>query len=247
MCGGATAAVASTTRVSPGHADDGVGVTFAGRDIFAPVAAHLCLGVALRDLGTEIDVESLTPGSSRSRATKTRRSSRKCCGSIATATRNSTSIPPTSSRWVRAARSRARIRSPRGDSRRPMHDSSTGVVGLVVDSYGLLSLSVDRGSAHSSCASLPAMKCAWSASTTKVTSEVATYPSRYAREGAHHETRHHDRIGGLAVRHPVRGCAPARVPGPLSARRTWLTSSSRGGRGRTGLPPVCSATAPGST
>jgi len=38
------------------------GDTFAGRDIFAPVAAHLCNGVALTDLGTPIDVDTLLPG-----------------------------------------------------------------------------------------------------------------------------------------------------------------------------------------
>jgi len=38
------------------------GATFAGRDIFAPAAAHLCNGVALTSLGTEIDPASLMPG-----------------------------------------------------------------------------------------------------------------------------------------------------------------------------------------
>ena len=38
------------------------GDTFAGRDIFAPAAAHLCNGVALTELGTSIDVETLLPG-----------------------------------------------------------------------------------------------------------------------------------------------------------------------------------------
>ncbi|MYG93585.1 MAG: SAM-dependent chlorinase/fluorinase [Acidimicrobiia bacterium] len=37
------------------------GPTFAGRDIFAPVAAHLCLGAVLDDVGTPIDIASLTP------------------------------------------------------------------------------------------------------------------------------------------------------------------------------------------
>jgi S-adenosylmethionine hydrolase len=38
------------------------GATFAGRDIFAPVAAHLCNGIDLEDVGTLIDVHSLLPG-----------------------------------------------------------------------------------------------------------------------------------------------------------------------------------------
>jgi len=38
------------------------GTTFAGRDIFASVAAHLCNGVSLSEIGTEIDVASILPG-----------------------------------------------------------------------------------------------------------------------------------------------------------------------------------------
>ena len=38
------------------------GATFAGRDLFAPVAAHLCNGVAFEELGTPIDPALLVPG-----------------------------------------------------------------------------------------------------------------------------------------------------------------------------------------
>ena len=38
------------------------GPTFDGRDVFAPVAAHLCRGVALEEVGTPIDAASLLPG-----------------------------------------------------------------------------------------------------------------------------------------------------------------------------------------
>ncbi len=38
------------------------GATFAGRDIFAPVAAHLCNGVDLAELGEPIDADALLPG-----------------------------------------------------------------------------------------------------------------------------------------------------------------------------------------
>lgn len=38
------------------------GATFAGRDVFAPVAAHLCNGVDLSELGDAIDAELLLPG-----------------------------------------------------------------------------------------------------------------------------------------------------------------------------------------
>jgi len=40
---------------------DAVGATFAGRDIFAPAAAHLCNGLDLEALGPLVDAEALTP------------------------------------------------------------------------------------------------------------------------------------------------------------------------------------------
>ena len=48
MCGGATAAVELT---NPEYQLAAPGPTFAGRDVFAPAAAHLCAGVPLADLG----------------------------------------------------------------------------------------------------------------------------------------------------------------------------------------------------
>ena len=41
---------------------DAPGTTFAGRDIFAPVAAHLCNGGAIEDVGPEIDSATVMPG-----------------------------------------------------------------------------------------------------------------------------------------------------------------------------------------
>jgi S-adenosylmethionine hydrolase len=38
------------------------GATFAGRDVFAPAAAHLCNGVDLADLGDPVDPDLLMPG-----------------------------------------------------------------------------------------------------------------------------------------------------------------------------------------
>jgi len=38
------------------------GATFAGRDVFAPAAAHLCNGVDLGELGTALDAALLMPG-----------------------------------------------------------------------------------------------------------------------------------------------------------------------------------------
>lgn len=38
------------------------GATFAGRDVFAPVAAHLCNGMLLHELGELVDPDTLMPG-----------------------------------------------------------------------------------------------------------------------------------------------------------------------------------------
>jgi S-adenosyl-L-methionine hydrolase (adenosine-forming) len=59
MVGGATAAVELTN--SDYHLP-APGPTFAGRDIFAPVAANLCLGVPLSELGRTLDPGELVPG-----------------------------------------------------------------------------------------------------------------------------------------------------------------------------------------
>jgi S-adenosylmethionine hydrolase len=59
MVGGATRAVELTEEAYHLPAP---GPTFAGRDIFAPVAAHLCTGVDLADLGREVDPLGLRPG-----------------------------------------------------------------------------------------------------------------------------------------------------------------------------------------
>jgi S-adenosylmethionine hydrolase len=59
MSGGATAAVDLT---NPAYQLAAPGPTFAGRDIFAPAAAHLCNGLALSELGDVVDPLSLRPG-----------------------------------------------------------------------------------------------------------------------------------------------------------------------------------------
>jgi S-adenosylmethionine hydrolase len=59
MAGGAGRAVALTNA---DYQLPAPGATFAGRDVFAPAAAHLCNGVDLFDLGDEIDAATLLPG-----------------------------------------------------------------------------------------------------------------------------------------------------------------------------------------
>jgi S-adenosylmethionine hydrolase len=59
MAGGATAAVELSNT---DYHLEAVSPTFAARDIFAPVAAHLCNGVPLNDFGPVIDPFGLMPG-----------------------------------------------------------------------------------------------------------------------------------------------------------------------------------------
>ena len=59
LAGGAVRAFELT---NPDYQLAAPGATFAGRDICAPAAAHLCNGVPLTKLGTEIDPASLMPG-----------------------------------------------------------------------------------------------------------------------------------------------------------------------------------------
>jgi S-adenosyl-L-methionine hydrolase (adenosine-forming) len=59
LAGGATRAVELD---NPGYHLEAPGATFAGRDVFAPAAAHLCNGVDLAELGSSLDAGLLMPG-----------------------------------------------------------------------------------------------------------------------------------------------------------------------------------------
>jgi S-adenosyl-L-methionine hydrolase (adenosine-forming) len=59
IAGGADRAVELT---NPEHHLAAPGATFAGRDVFAPAAAHLCNGGELTDLGPLVDSSLLMPG-----------------------------------------------------------------------------------------------------------------------------------------------------------------------------------------
>jgi S-adenosylmethionine hydrolase len=58
LCGGASRAVEIT---NPDYLMPSEATTFDGRDVFAPAAAHLCLGVDMAELGPPIDPISLFP------------------------------------------------------------------------------------------------------------------------------------------------------------------------------------------
>ena len=144
MTGGATRAVELTNTEF--HLD-APGPTFAGRDIFGPVAAHLCNGVDLARLGDLVDPLGLLPG-------------------ILPLSRDEDGGIAAEVLWVDRF-GNVQLNVDPGDiegwgdpivlrwgsERRTLRRATTygdlraGDVGLVVDSYGLLSVAVSQASA----------------------------------------------------------------------------------------------------
>ena len=144
MVGGATRAVelANLDYQLPAP-----GPTFAGRDIFGPAAAHLCNGVDLLDLGPEVDVNGLMPG-------------------MIPITRVEDGAVVAEVLWtdgfgnlqlnvdpdeIEAFGPRIELRFDNPVRTGVRHgtyaDVPTGEIGLVVDSYGLVSIAANRTSA----------------------------------------------------------------------------------------------------
>lgn len=144
MVGGATAAYELTNT---DYHLPAPGATFAGRDVFAPAAAHLCAGVPLDELGTAIDPHTLMPGIFP--LSRWENEALVCevlwidrYGNVQLNI-GADDLDPFGPRVRVVAGGRSRV-APRVDSYAAI---KVGEVGLVVDSYGLMSLSVDRGSA----------------------------------------------------------------------------------------------------
>jgi S-adenosylmethionine hydrolase len=144
MVGGATRAVQLT---NPDFQLEAPGPTFAGRDVFAPAAAHLCKGVALTDLGEEVDPASLLPGV----VPVPRIEGDSITADVLWIDRFGNAQlnidPDDLVEW--GDRLRLRV----GDDLRTIRRATSfeelgsGDVGLVVDSYGLLALATPRSSA----------------------------------------------------------------------------------------------------
>jgi S-adenosylmethionine hydrolase len=130
------------------------GATFAGRDIFAPVAAHLCNGVDLSELGSAVDPAALMPGT----IPLPRHEGDEVIAEVLWVDRfgncqinvGSEELP---SSW--GAVLTLRLDDPTsvtGSVRRSVRRCSTfgeigGGIGLVADSHGLLAVCLDRASA----------------------------------------------------------------------------------------------------
>ena len=144
MVGGADRAVALD---NPEYQLPAPGPTFAGRDVFAPAAAHLCNGVDLEELGRAIDPSTLIPGL----MPVSREEDGGIVADVLWVDRFGNAQlnvdPDDLASWG------DRIRLRFGDASRTARRVETyallktGEVGLVVDSYGLLAVSIDRGSA----------------------------------------------------------------------------------------------------
>ena len=125
------------------------GVTFAGRDIFAPVAAHLCNGVDLTEFGPLIDADELMPGM----VPLPRQEDEGLVGEVLWVDHFGNCQlnigPDEIADWG------AQIQVSFGESQRvatrktTFADIATGAVGLVVDSCGMLALALDQRSAAS--------------------------------------------------------------------------------------------------
>ncbi|MEY2434375.1 MAG: hypothetical protein QOC92_4100 [Acidimicrobiaceae bacterium] len=123
------------------------GPTFAGRDVFAPAVAHLCTGVDLEELGERVDPVTLMP----SLMPITREENGGLVAEVLWVDRFGNAQlnvdPDEVASW--GDRIGLRFADTLRTARRAgsYADLKTGEVGLVVDSYGLLAVSVDRGSA----------------------------------------------------------------------------------------------------
>jgi S-adenosylmethionine hydrolase len=123
------------------------GPTFAGRDVFAPAAAHLCNGVDLMDLGEPVDTNTLQPGL----LPLTRHENEAVLGEVlwidrfGNAQLNVDPDEVAAMGDVVTVHAGAEVRT--GVRATTFADLAAGQVGLLVDSYGLLALALDRRSA----------------------------------------------------------------------------------------------------
>ena len=148
LAGGADAAVVLN---NPEYQLGAPGDTFAGRDIFAPAAAHLCNGVPFADLGETIDPYLLLPGIvplPRTEAdgivTEITWVDRYGNCQLNLGPDEVVSLGLTMSVVITTA---AGERTTRAASVVKNFAAIGGGIGLVIDSFGMLAICVDRGSA----------------------------------------------------------------------------------------------------
>lgn len=128
------------------------GATFAGRDIFAPVAAQLCNGVDLGEVGTPVDTATLLPGVIPLPRDEGDGLSCEVLWVDHFGNCQLNIGPDDLAGW--GDRVRLRVPDPTGGTTirsavvaRNFEQIGPGTIGLVVDSTGMLAVAVDRGSA----------------------------------------------------------------------------------------------------
>ena len=144
LSGGARRAVALTNTA---YHLDAPGPTFAGRDIFAPAAAYLCLGVELDELGEPVDPYTLLPGI----VPLSRVEDGATVGEVLWVDRfgnvqlnvGPDEVEGMGGRVLVKYGTKSRLALRVGS----YSELKTGQLGLLVDSYGLLSLALDRSPA----------------------------------------------------------------------------------------------------
>ena len=142
MAGGAGRAVELS---NPSYQLAAPGATFAGRDVFGPAAAHLCNGVPLEELGPAVDPVTLRPGI----LPLSRQEDAKLVTEVLWVDRFGNVELNVGPDDVDALGDRLTVRWGADQARTARRASSygelgPGEVGLVVDSYGLVSLALDR-------------------------------------------------------------------------------------------------------
>jgi S-adenosylmethionine hydrolase len=144
MCGGATRAVELTNS---GYQLPSPGPTFAGRDVFAPAAAHLSNGVPMEELGDLVRITTLLPGV----LPVTYEEAGALVGEVLWVDQYGNAQLNIDPDEIESFGDRVRIHF--SDTSRTARrvsafgDVGPGEVGLVVDSYGLMAIVLDRHSA----------------------------------------------------------------------------------------------------
>jgi S-adenosylmethionine hydrolase len=144
MVGGATRAVELT---NPDYQLPAPGPTFAGRDVFGPAAAHLCNGVDLLELGREVDVHGLMPGIIPITRIEEGAIVAEVLWTDAYGNLQLNVDPDEIAGFGDRIGLRLDGRARTGVRHGTYAEIPTGEIGLVVDSYGLVSIAVDRASA----------------------------------------------------------------------------------------------------
>jgi S-adenosyl-L-methionine hydrolase (adenosine-forming) len=158
ILGGAQRVVSLT---STEHQLPAPGPTFAGRDILAPAAAHLAAGVDLSELGDEVEAAGLVPGLVSLPQHDEGGAIRGEVWWIDRFGNCQLNVDPDELR-AHGAEPGAVLEVQFGDQARSVRwvhtyaDAKPAELVLLVDSYGLMSLALDRGSAAAECRLTPA-------------------------------------------------------------------------------------------